>query len=88
YLGVKAVVALSFARIHRKNLINFGILPVVADIYAEVGDDVEISFDREKVTVKNLTRSLSVEVPNELAREEYDLIVSGGLLAGQTPRNA
>jgi len=31
YLGVKAVFARSFARIHRSNLINFGILPVVID---------------------------------------------------------
>jgi aconitate hydratase len=49
YLGVEAVLAESFARIHRANLFNFGILPLTidADTYGQIeqGDDVEIVTD-------------------------------------------
>ena len=80
YLGVKAVVAKSFARIHRKNLINFGILPITADIKADAGDELEISFDREKVKIKNLATGYFAVADAGLSDEEYSLIEKGGLL--------
>jgi len=40
YLGIKAVIAASFARIHKKNLINFGILPIELDINADLFDEI------------------------------------------------
>jgi aconitate hydratase len=49
YLGIEAVLAESFARIHRANLFNFGILPLTIDseTYAKIeqGDDVEVVTD-------------------------------------------
>lgn len=80
YLGIKAVIAASFARIHKKNLINFGILPIELDVEADLYDDIEISFDRNKIYVKNLTKKLDYETENKLTDEEYALIISGGLL--------
>ena len=80
YLGVKAVVAKSFARIHRKNLINFGILPITADIKSDAGDELEISFDREKVKIKNLATGYFAVADAGLSDEEYSLIEKGGLL--------
>jgi aconitate hydratase len=54
YLGVRAVLARSFARIHQANLVNFGILPLVIDeaAYAglEVGDELRITGVREAIT--------------------------------------
>lgn len=49
YLGIEAVLAQSFARIHKANLFNFGIVPLAIDeeTYAKIeqGDDVEIVDD-------------------------------------------
>lgn len=83
YLGIKAVIANSFARIHRKNLINFGILPIEIGeqkFTADLLDDVKILYDRNKIIINNLTKNLSIEINNNLSDEEYDLIISGGLL--------
>ena len=83
YLGIKAVIANSFARIHRKNLINFGILPVELDemkFSASVLDDVKIVYDRDKIIVKNLSKNIELSVQNKLSDDEYELIIKGGLL--------
>ena len=80
YLGIKAVIAASFARIHKKNLINFGILPIELDINADLFDEIEVSYDRTKVTVINKTKNESYEKMNDLTDEEYNLIEVGGLL--------
>ena len=83
YLGIKAVIANSFARIHRKNLINFGILPVeLGEIKfsADVLDDVKIVYDRDKIIVKNLSKNIELSVQNKLSDDEYELIIKGGLL--------
>ena len=83
YLGIKAVIANSFARIHRKNLINFGILPVELGemkFSADVLDDVKIVYDRDKIIVKNLSKNIELSVQNKLSDDEYELIIKGGLL--------
>ena len=83
YLGIKAVIANSFARIHRKNLINFGILPVELGemkFSASVLDDVKIVYDRDKIIVKNLSKNIELSVQNKLSDDEYELIIKGGLL--------
>ncbi|MDA8173539.1 MAG: aconitate hydratase [Nitrospiraceae bacterium] len=91
YLGVKAVIAKSFARIHRANLINFGILPLVfenPEDYKKIGkgDRLKAAGLREAVRenrafmVENLTQGTSfMAVPN-LSGREADLILEGGLL--------
>jgi len=54
FLGVQAVVAKSFARIHRSNLINFGILPLVF----ENSEDYESMVQGDRLTVKNIFAAL------------------------------
>jgi aconitate hydratase len=80
YLNVKAVIASSFARIHKKNLINFGILPVELDIEADLYDDIKIEFDFDNIKVTNTTKSKVYTAPTNLSEEEYNLISAGGLL--------
>lgn len=80
YLGIKAVIAESFARIHKKNLINFGILPIELDIEASLLDEIEVNWNREKITVKNLTTGKVYIRDCDLTDEEYNLISVGGLL--------
>ena len=80
YLGIKAVIAQSFARIHKKNLINFGILPIEMDIVGELFDEIEVSYDRERIVVINKTKNETYEKMNDLTDEEFNLIEVGGLL--------
>ena len=80
YLGIKAVIAASFARIHKKNLINFGILPIELDIKADLLDEIIVKYNQEKIYVMNVTKNLVYERDNDLTEEEYNLIELGGLL--------
>ncbi len=80
YLGIKAVIASSFARIHKKNLINFGILPIEVSVEADLLDEINVKYDRNTITVTNITKNKSYKVENTLTDEEYNLISVGGLL--------
>ena len=80
YLGIKAVIAASFARIHKKNLINFGILPIELDIEADILDDIKISWNEKKIRVLNVTKNKKYEVENNLTKKDLELINLGGLL--------
>ncbi|MGN0885481.1 MAG: aconitate hydratase [Candidatus Spyradenecus sp.] len=92
YLGVKAVIAKSIERIHRANLINFGIVPFVfanpAD-YDRVaqGDELAIEGLREAIlgagtaTVKNLSNNTTFDVTTDLSPRQKRLLLAGGLLA-------
>jgi aconitate hydratase len=91
YLGIHAVIALTFARIHRANLINFGILPLQfknKDDYNKVekGDKLRIQIMKEALTgnqhytVENVTKNYSFEALSNLNERERDIILSGGLL--------
>lgn len=83
YLGIKAVIANSFARIHKKNLINFGILPIELgeqNFDASILNVIKISYDTNIIKIQNVTKNISVEVKNPLNDEEYELILKGGLL--------
>ena len=80
YLGIKAVIAASFARIHKKNLINFGILPIEVNIEADLFDVINVKYDRNTITVINKTKNKKYQVENPLTDEEYNLISVGGLL--------
>ncbi len=91
FLGVQAVIAKSFARIHRSNLINFGILPLVfgdpAD-YEKVtqGDRLEMRgipegmAGAQSYAVENTTKGDSFVVSSNLNDRERELIRQGGLL--------
>ena len=80
YLGIKAVIAASFARIHKKNLVNFGILPIELDMEADLLDEIKISWDDKKIVVLNLTKNKKYEVENNLTEKDLELINKGGLL--------
>jgi aconitate hydratase len=91
YLGIHAVIALTFARIHRANLINFGILPlqfINKDDYNKVekGDKLRIQSMKDALkgnqyyTVENVTKNYSFEVLSNLNEREKEIILSGGLL--------
>ena len=88
YLGVKFVLAKSFARIHRSNLINSGILPLVFENPAdydtfELGDALVIENAPEQVTqdtieVKNLTKNLVYRTKPNFSDLEQTMILKGG----------
>jgi aconitate hydratase len=91
YLGVKAVIAKSIERIHRANLINFGIVPFVFDDpksydALKAGDRLELVDLRAavegdgKVTVKR-EGGASFTATATLSGREKHLLVCGGLLA-------
>ena len=85
YLGVKAVLAKSYARIHRQNLINFGIVPIVIDeqIYdlINVNDELEIDFSKLQEDVVSINiKDKTYEVTVILNREEKESILKGSLL--------
>ncbi len=91
YLGVQAVIAKSFARIHRSNLINFGILPL---LFRSAGDhdriekgdrlvirDVIGSLNGGRVfKVEDPTKSYTFEVTSDLNEREKNVVIKGGLL--------
>lgn len=91
YLKVKAVIVKSFARIHRANLINAGILPlefVDENDYNNInlGDELDILNVRDKIkngeeiTVINKTTGKEIKTKCELTQRSRDIILAGGLL--------
>ncbi|HHU33577.1 MAG: aconitate hydratase [Zhaonellaceae bacterium] len=91
YLGIKGVIAKSFARIHRANLINFGILPLTfadEEDYEKIaqGDKLSIIDLHKQLTtgnslvVNNDTKGTSFKVLHNLTPRFIDIILAGGLL--------
>lgn len=91
YLGVKAVLVKSFARIHRANLINAGILPLTFKNEADydkisLGDELKIDGLAEKIknsediVIENKTNGEKIECSCELTDRTRDIILAGGLL--------
>lgn len=88
YLGIRAVLALSFARIHRANLVNFGILPLLfvdKNDYARLPQDAVLTFptDELRPQEKLLLQVKGVgEVPviADLSAKDLTVIRAGGLL--------
>jgi aconitate hydratase len=91
YLGVKAVLVKSFARIHLANLINFGILPLT---FANTGDyerleqgdlleipgTEELLREGKPLVIKDPTRKIEIPVLYNLTNRQRELILAGGLL--------
>ena len=91
YLGVKAIICKSFARIHKQNLINNGILPLTFENEAdydkiEQGDKLEIPGVKtavkngSKILVKNVTKGTMFNTILELSERGKGMILEGGLL--------
>ena len=92
YLGVRAVIAKSIERIHRANLINFGIVPFVfvnpedydrvAQGDALVIENLRVAIESDgRATVKNLSNNNTFDVMTELSDRQKNLLLCGGLLA-------
>lgn len=91
YLGIKAVITKSFARIHCANLVNAGIIPFT---FANENDYDKISVNDElclegiresiangtDVTLKNLTTGESYKLDYQLSERQRDILLAGGLL--------
>ncbi|MBF0314166.1 MAG: aconitate hydratase [Oligoflexia bacterium] len=88
YLGVKAVIAKSFARIHLANLINFGIIPLTfmnsLDYdKVEMGDQLAIEsneLDKNAVVLKNLTKKIDIQLLHTMSEEDVETIKAGGTI--------
>jgi aconitate hydratase len=91
YLGIKAILTKSYARIHRSNLINFGILPLLfkdPDEFNGIqqGDRLRITQLRRSLQeggplkIENISRDRVFEVSHGLNSREKDIVLAGGLL--------
>ena len=91
FLGVRAVLAKSFARIHRANLINWGILPLTLKDPGEwdrleQGQRLRLAAIREGLSIsllwaENLTTGARFEAECTLTERERDIVLAGGVLA-------
>ncbi len=88
YLGLRVVVAASFARIHWQNLVNFGVLPLEftsrADYeHIDPGDELVVdrlpeALDCAHVTVYNRTKNASYRVAHRLSARQVAIVCAGG----------
>ena len=91
YLGLRAVFAKSFARIHAQNLANYGILPLVFD---DPGDWADIHLNdvlridnlrsvlssSRQLEVRNLTRKRNYRLVHHLSERQLKMVLAGGLI--------
>ena len=97
YLGIKAVIVKSFARIHLANLINFGIIPLTfdnSDDYDKLnqGDSLKISgilggLDAGELWVENLTDGKKYKLVAKFTERQMEILKAGGLLAYTREKN-
>ncbi|MEW6556215.1 MAG: aconitate hydratase [Elusimicrobiota bacterium] len=90
YLGVKAIIAKSYARIHKSNLVNFGIMPLIFENPSdydriEMSDKMKLmnirdSVVQKNITVKNLTKNFVFKTKLDLTERELKILLAGGLL--------
>ena len=89
YLGIKAVLAKSFARIHAANLVNFGIVPLLFDEAADYesiaeGDVLFLDFSAlapdAPVRVENRTKKRSFSTHHALSALDIEMLKAGGKL--------
>jgi aconitate hydratase len=88
YLGIKAVIVKSFARIHLANLINFGIVPLTfknSDDYNNIaqGDNLEVIINDlrdDVIKLKNTTKGVEYELVHTLSELDAEILKLGGKL--------
>ena len=88
YLGVRAVIVKSFSRIHKANLINFGILPLEfsdPSFYDRIdqGDRlvIEIGDLKDSIVLKNITKGEDTRLICNVGEKDREIIRKGGALA-------
>ena len=91
YLGLRLVIAKGFARIHRQNLVNFGVLPLTLVDEPEYdrlapGDILEVTdLHRSlaagpEVRLENVTKGYRFSARHELSEREVEVLLAGGLI--------
>ena len=90
FLGVKCVIAKSIARIHKGNLVNHGIIPMLFEDPAaydsiDQGDELRIEnlldqIPTRRVTVKDVTKHFEFTVKLDLTDNEIEVVLAGGQL--------
>ena len=91
YLGIKAVITKSFARIHKANLINSGILPLTFENEndyekIDLGDELKLENikkaveDGGKIVLKNMTKGIEIPLVSDYSERQRKLLSAGGLL--------
>lgn len=91
YLGVKAIIAKSFARIHKDNLVNFGILPLTFENPADYdsiddGDELELPnlkkmlASGDSVVLKDVTKGKEMRLKHGYSQRQVETILAGGTL--------
>ena len=93
YLGVKVVIAKSFARIHKQNLINNGILPLIlknendfnsmAILDELVIENILKQIEGDNIIVKNKTKDEEYEMFLDITERQREILKVGGLLKGE-----
>ena len=91
FLGVKGILAKSFARIHHTNLINFGLLPLIfhnPHDYDEIKegdfltlDNVRDSISKGALVVTNRSKGMNYQMCIGLTGRQVDILSAGGLMA-------
>jgi aconitate hydratase len=91
FLGLRVVVAVSFARIHWQNLVNFGILPVTfadRDDYEKIEQGDRLRFDgltdleeASEMKIHNLDQDEPFTVQHDLSSRQVEILKAGGLIA-------
>lgn len=93
YLGLRIVIAKSYARIHRKNLTNFGIPPLMfkdPSDYDRIDQDDILTIENVKsqldnpsceLTVRNKTKDYSFTVKHDMSARELELVKGGGYIS-------
>ncbi len=91
YLGIKAVLAKSFARIHLANLVNFGLLPLVFDDKSDYDkiderdelkiENVDSLYNSFDLTIENVTKKEKhIKVHAPISKEDVEILMAGGAL--------
>ena len=90
YLGVKAVITKSFARIHMANLINAGIVPLTFENEADydridqmdelVIENIRQQLSGDTIRVKDVTKGFEFDTTVSLSQRQREMLLAGGLL--------
>ena len=92
YLGVQAVIAKSFARIHKDNLINYGVLPITFTDESDydgltIGNQLEIANITQllknndtQINVMNITNGQQISCKLDVTDRQIEILLAGGLI--------
>jgi len=97
YLGLRVVIAKSFARIHWQNLVNFGVLPLTfadEDGYNNIEQNDSLKFadlhkhvtSNDRFEVENTSNDSSIRVQHDLSHRQAEVLLAGGVVKWMTNR--